>query len=204
MIYKKPLSVGQVADVCRVSKKTVLNWIYGGALKAFTTYGGHYRVWPADLRTFVNETAMDIQFDFVDDRRSKILIIDDDHEYTAVLKIAITQELPNAEVLLTDDGYEGLLLIGELQPQLVILDLKMPKVDGFQVLELLKSRKQDNALKILVVSSYLDDEALRRLKNSVADGYLEKTGSVKDLLSVILRTLGEKKAPKERHDKTFA
>lgn len=204
MIYKKPLSVGQVADVCRVSKKTVLNWIYEGALKAFTTYGGHYRVWPADLRTFVNETAMDIQFDFVDDRRSKILIIDDDHEYTAVLKIAITQELPNAEVLLTDDGYEGLLLIGELQPQLVILDLKMPKVDGFQVLELLKSRKQDNALKILVVSSYLDDEALRRLKNSVADGYLEKTVSVKDLLSVILRTLGEKKAPKERYDKTFA
>ncbi|MFQ5797485.1 MAG: response regulator [Bacteroidota bacterium] len=204
MIYKKPLSVGQVADVCQVSKKTVLNWIYEGALKAFATYGGHYRVWPSDLRTFVNETAMDIQFDFVDDRRSKILIIDDDHEYTTVLKIAITQELPHAEVLLTDDGYEGLLLIGEVRPQLVILDLQMPKVDGFQVLELLKSRKQENSLKILVVSSYLDDEARRRLKNSVADGYLEKTGSIKDLLSVIVRTLGEKKAPKERYDKTFA
>lgn len=204
MVYKKPLSVGQVADVCRVSKKTVLNWIYEGALKAFTTYGGHYRVWPSDLRRFVKDTRMDIQFDFVDDRRSKILIIDDDHEYTAVLKVAIAQELPNTEVLSTDDGYEGLLLIGEVKPQMVILDLKMPKVDGFQVLELLRSRKEDNALKILVVSGYLDDDARRRLKNSVADGFMEKTSSVKDLISVVLRTLGEKKAPKERFDKTFA
>ena len=204
MIYKKPLSVGQVADVCRVSKKSVLNWIYEGALKAFTTYGGHYRVWPSDLRRFVSETGMDIQFDFVDDRRSKILIIDDDREYSALLKVGIAQELPNADVLTTDDGYEGLLLIGEVKPQLVVLDLKMPKVDGFQVLELLKSRKQENALKVLVVSSYLDDEARQRLKNSVADGYMEKTTSVKDLLSVILRTLGEKKARKERYNETIA
>lgn len=204
MVYKKPLSVGQVADVCRVSKKTVLNWIYDGALKAFTTYGGHYRVWPSDLRKFVIETRMDIQFDFIDDRRSRILIIDDDHEYTAVLKVAIAQELPNTEVLSTDDGYEGLLLIGEVKPQLVILDLKMPKVDGFQVLELLRSRKEENALKVLVVSSYLDEEARRKLKLSVADAFMEKTSSIKDLLAAILRTLGEKRVPKERLDKTFA
>ncbi len=203
MIYKKPLSVGQVSDVCRVSKKTVLNWIYEGALKAFTTYGGHYRVWPSDLRRFMNETGMDIPFDFIDDRRSKILIVDDDHEYTAVLKVAIGQELPTAEVLSTDDGYEGLLLIGEVKPQLVILDLKMPKVDGFKVLELLRQRKQDNALKILVVSSYLDEEARRRLKSTVADGYMEKTSTVKNLLAAILRTLGEKKLAKEHLDKTM-
>lgn len=204
MIYKKPLSVGQVADVCRVSKKTVLNWIYDGALKAFTTYGGHYRVWPLDLRRFVKDTGMDIQFDFVDDRRSKILIIDDDKEYTSILKIAIEQELANAEVFSTDDGYEGLLLIGEVKPQLVILDLRMPKVDGFQVLELLKSRKQENNLRVLVVSSYLDEDARERLKNSVADAFTEKTNSVKDLLATILKTLEERKPRKERHEKTLA
>ncbi len=204
MIYKKPLSVGQVADVCRVSKKTVLNWIYEGALKAFTTYGGHYRVWPLDLRRFVKDAGMDIQFDFVDDRRSKILIIDDDKEYTSMLKIAIEQELANAEVFSTDDGYEGLLLIGEVKPQLVILDLRMPKVDGFQVLELLKSRKQENNLRVLVVSSYLDEDARGRLKNSVADAFTEKTNSVKDLLATILKTLEERKPRKERHEKTLA
>ncbi|MEE9187200.1 MAG: response regulator [Bacteroidota bacterium] len=204
MIYKKPLSVGQVSDVCRVSKKSVLNWIYGGALKAFTTYGGHYRVWPLDLRTFVTDTGMDIQFDFVDDRRSKILIIDDDKEYSSMLKIAIEQELANAEVLSTDDGYEGLLLIGEVKPQLVILDLRMPKVDGFQVLELLKPRKQEYNLRVLVVSSYLDEDARARLKNTVADAFTEKTNSVKDLLATILKTLGERKRPKERHERTIA
>jgi excisionase family DNA binding protein len=63
MIYRKPLSVGQVAEICRVSKKTVLNWIYDGALKAFTTYGGHYRVWPVNIKKFLDQTRMDIPFD---------------------------------------------------------------------------------------------------------------------------------------------
>ena len=52
-VYRKPMSVGLVAKVCRVSKKTVLNWIYRDALKAFTTYGGHYRIWPGDLKEFI-------------------------------------------------------------------------------------------------------------------------------------------------------
>src|SRR6266446_5950305 len=68
MVYRKPLNVGLVAKICRVSKKTVLNWIYKDALKAFTTLGGHYRVWPGDLKKFLTKAGIDVPFHFVDDR----------------------------------------------------------------------------------------------------------------------------------------
>ena len=185
--YKKPLSVGQVAAICRVSKKTVLNWIYDGALKAFTTYGGHYRLWPANIKKFLDSAGMDIPFDFVDDRTTHVLIIDDDLDYSQILKSAIVAELPGVEVVSTDDGYEGLLLIGEIKPQLVILDIKMPKVDGFQVLDLLRARRKDNTMKVIVMSAYLDSETRARLKLTVADGLWEKGMSVTE----ILRSLDE-------------
>lgn len=193
MIYKKPLSVGQVADVCRVSKKTVLNWIYDGGLKAFTTYGGHYRVWPANLKKFLDTTGMDIPFEFVDERTTNLLIIDDDADYARMLKSAIKAELPNVEVTSTDDGYEGLVMIGELKPQLVVLDIRMPKVDGMQVLELLKNRKVDHEMRVLVVSAYLDDKTRKELKTTVADYALDKLTDVDVLVKTIVALVRSEK-----------
>jgi two-component system, OmpR family, response regulator len=194
MTYKKPLSVGQVAEICRVSKKTVLNWIYDGALKAFTTYGGHYRVWPANVKKFLDSAGMDIPFDYVDDLTTHILIIDDDNDYTQMLKSAINAELPTVEVVTTDDGYEGLMLIGEIKPQLVILDIKMPKVDGFQVLELLKNRKNEHQdMKVLVISGYLDAETKQQLSKTIADYSMDKLTDVSILIKTIMAIVRSEK-----------
>lgn len=193
MTHKKPLSVGQVAEVCRVSKKTVLNWIYDGGLKAFTTYGGHYRVWPANIKKFLDATGMDIPFDFIDERTTNALIIDDDGDYSQMLKSAVKAELPNVEVTTTDDGYEGLVLIGEIRPQLVVLDIRMPKVDGMQVLELLKNRKTDHDMKVLVVSAYLDEKTRKQLKSTVADYALDKLTDVDVLVKTIVALIRSEK-----------
>ena len=195
MVHKKPLTVGQVAEICRVSKKTVLNWIYEGALKAFTTYGGHYRVWPANVQAFLQTTKMDIPFEFVDERNQQILIIDDDESYSKMVKEAITEEMPGVRVSTTDDGYEGLVLIGELKPQLVILDIKMPKVDGFQVLELLKNRKTEHDMKVLVVSGYIDAETKKQLSKTVADYSMDKVADLDLFMKTITAIMRSEKPP---------
>ena len=183
--YKKPLSVGQAAAICRVSKKTVLNWIYEGALKAFTTYGGHYRIWPVNLKKFLDSAGMDIPFEFVDDTATHILIIDDERPYSQMLKSVISAELPSVEITTTEDGYEGLLLIGEMKPQLVILDLKMPKIDGMEVLELLRKRKAEHEMRILIVSGYLTDEAREELSKTCADAVIDKLSDISHLVKTV-------------------
>ncbi|HUL43430.1 MAG TPA: response regulator [Bacteroidota bacterium] len=181
-VYRKPMSVGLVAKICRVSKKTVLNWIYRDALKAFTTYGGHYRVWPGDLKEFMMKAGLDVPYQFVDERQTTFLIIDDDKAFSLTLKEAICTQYPDADVIITDDGYEALLLIGERKPRVVFLDIKMPKIDGLQVLELLKHRKKDNSMKIVVLSGYLDEQIRERLAQTVADEVWEKGKDLWELL----------------------
>ncbi len=179
-----------------MSKKTVLNWIYKDALKAFTTYGGHYRVWPGDLKKFLVKAGMDVPFQYVDDRQITFLIVDDDPAYKMLLKEAILLRFQEADVITTDDGYEALLLIGERKPNFVMLDLRMPKVDGYQVLELLRSRNKDNLMKVVVLSAYIDDEAQDRLSHSVADVIWEKRKDISELLESLQEMMESPKTSK--------
>ncbi len=183
--YRKPLGVGQVASICRVSKKTVLNWIYEGALKAFTTYGGHYRIWPVNLKKFLDASGMDIPFDYVDETATRILIIDDEKPYAQMVKSVIFAELPTVDIATTDDPYEGLLMIGERKPHLLILDVRIPNIDGVRVLELLRTRKGQYGTKVLVVSNHMNGETKEKLVNSVADAVLDKQVDVGLLVKTV-------------------
>lgn len=184
-VYRKPMNVGLVAKVCQVSKKTVLNWIYRGALKAFTTYGGHYRIWPGDLNGFIERAGLDVPFNHVDDRFTTFLIVDNEPQMAHSLKESICSSCPYANVIISNDGYEALLLIGERKPHVVIMDLKMPNIDTFQVLELLKKRKKDNMMKIVLLSGYLDDGMREKLMASVADEVWEKSRPLSEFCDVL-------------------
>ncbi len=183
--YKKPLGVGQVASICRVSKKTVLNWIYEGALKAFTTYGGHYRIWPVNLKKFLDASGMDIPFEYIDETATRILIIDDEKPYAQMVKSVISAELPTVDIVSTNDPYEGLLMIGERKPHLLIFDVRIPNVDGVQVLELLHTRKGQYGTKVLVLSNHMSSETKEKLLKTTADAVLDKQVDVGLLVKTV-------------------
>ncbi len=63
---EKPLTTGEIAQICRVSQATVLNWIRDRGLKAFATPGGHYRVLPSELREFAERYHMPIDLPSLD------------------------------------------------------------------------------------------------------------------------------------------
>lgn len=163
----------------------MLNWIYEGALKAFTTYGGHYRVWPVNLKKFLDASGMDIPFEYIDETSTNVLIIDDEKPYAQMLKSVISAELPSVEITTTDDGFEGLLLIGEKKPHLLILDVKMPKIDGFRILELLKSRKSQYNMKIMVISGFLNPDFKEELSKTCADAVVDKVSDISELVKAV-------------------
>ncbi len=185
----KPLGVGRAAQICRVTSRTINNWIRAGKLKAYSTPGGHFRIWPSDLRKFLKAHSMDINFDSGGEHPRKLLIIDNDEAYAGMIREVLRDKIQNCEITMSHDGYEALILIGEIAPELVVLDLMMPGIDGFKVLELFADRKVDHHLKVLALSGNLSAAAIERLKRSRADQWLAKPVSAAELVHSVVNLL---------------
>lgn len=182
----RPLGVGQAAQICRVTSRTINNWIRAGKLKAYATPGGHFRIWPSDLKKFLKAHNMDIKFDYRGEQPRKILVVDDDEAYAEMVREMLRDKLQNCEITVTQDGYEALIMLGELKPDLLVLDLMMPGIDGFKVLDLIANRKNSYPLKVLILSGNLSPTAIERLKRSRADQWLAKPVSSAELLNSVL------------------
>ena len=79
----------------------------------------------------------------------------------------------------------------DFQPDLIILDIRMPQLDGYQVCARIRSNQKDKNVKILLVSGIIGPKEARRIQESGADDYLAKPFSNKDLKIKIEKLLGE-------------
>ena len=109
---------------------------------------------------------------------NKILIIDDDRELCALIKHSVQSEHIEADFCNT--GKEGLQKLKEQEYQLVVLDVMMPGMDGFETLEEIR---KENSLPILMFTSKNDSASKVRGLRAGADDYLTKPFSVEELLA---------------------
>ena len=99
----------------------------------------------------------------------KILVIDDDPAMTELLKLLL--EPTQAELLTSNSGEEGIRLVKEQTPEIVVLDLMMPKVDGWQVC---KAIREFSSMPILVLSALDSPGVVATALDAGADDYLIK------------------------------
>ena len=83
--------------------------------------------------------------------QSKILVVEDDHDIAQLL--AITMKKAGFEVAVSEDGYEALSLIRRHPPDLVILDLMLPGIDGFEVCKEMKREPKTAEVPVLIVTA---------------------------------------------------
>jgi len=122
----------------------------------------------------------------------KVLIVDDD---PSILKIASMRLRAEAlEILTASDGAEGLRLIRDHRPAVVVLDLMMPKVHGFSVLQQVRSDPSLRATKILVTSAKGYASDVERVQKLGADRYLHKPYDLQELWEAVSELLGDRKA----------
>ena len=112
------------------------------------------------------------------------VILVDDHEMVRLgLKSFLNLQGDVEVVGEAENGREGVDLALELRPDVVVMDLVMPELDGVQAtLELLKEWPE---AKILVLTSYLDNEKIYPVIEAVAKGYMLKTSSAAEILNSI-------------------
>lgn len=122
---------------------------------------------------------------------NRVLVVEDEDDVRELLKTILTGN--GFEVFTASSGEEALVKAGEVEPDLVVLDLVLPGLSGLEVCRLLKSKESTRCVKVLFVSALDRDVDLRYAFEAECDGYLVKPFTVAELLLSVDRVLaGEK------------
>ncbi len=187
------LTVSQAGKYCKVSPKTIINWIDAGHLKAYKTVGGHRRIKKDDLEQFLRQKGMPLPEEEKADEKKKILVVDDDKIIVETIVQALEEDEFGYEMISANDGFEAGLQVNHFKPDLLILDIMMPDISGYEVCQKLKSSPDTSDIKIIVLSAYLDDDAFTKMKEHGADACFSKPLPLEQLKYEVAKLLGLKK-----------
>ena len=183
------LTTGDVARTCHVTTNAVKKWIRERNLAAFKTPGGHFRIRAEDFDEFVTRYRMPVAGGARDGRAAKVLVVDDDADLLQLVTMALSEPALGLAVETASDGYEALIAIGRLRPDLLILDLKMPRVDGIEVCRRLRSDPETERIAIVVMTGFPARQDVKRLKQWGIEEILAKPFAIQDLLGCVERLL---------------
>lgn len=184
----KPLTTGDIARYCHVSQVGVLKWIKSGKLKAYATPGGHYRILGRDFRQFLKQYNMPIDERFFSGQEKKILVVNNNPDEHQRIVQTLTGDNANYLVASAQDGYGAGLQVAAFKPDLVILDIRMSKLDAFEVCRQMKSNPHTQHIKILGLNGATQDAHMKKWQASGADACLGKPLNY-DALKVEVRRL---------------
>lgn len=183
-------TVFQASKYCNVSPKTIINWIEAGHINAYKTVGGHRRVKRPDLEDFMRNQGIPIPQEEAVDERKRILIVDDDAIIVETIVQALEEEEYDYELISASDGFEAGLQVNHFRPHLLILDIMMPDIKGYEVCRKIKSSEETKDTKIIVLSAYLDDEKFKKMREYGADLCFSKPYPLPQLKEEVARLLG--------------
>jgi two-component system OmpR family response regulator len=163
----------KISQICGVNPTTVQNWIKENKLRAFQTPGGHRRVQSEDLIAFLKKFGMPIPPE-LDQKAPLIMIVDDETDILDMIGDLMQSEGKDVEVAKAQSGVEALLMIGERKPDLLILDLKMPGMDGYEVCRKLKSSPGTRNIRIVAISGDHSKAVEERIMETGADLFFTK------------------------------
>jgi excisionase family DNA binding protein len=185
------LTTGQIASSCQVTIPTVKRWIREGHLTAFQTAGGHFRVTEEEFRRFQDALRMPVDRTGTEaetQAQPRILIVDDDAALLETLLEALSWD-GRYTVEVAQDGYEGLIKVGSFAPNLLVLDIRMPGLNGFQVCRRVKSAPATREIRILAITGQSVHHTREQILEAGADGFLEKPIRLDELQSEVARLI---------------
>lgn len=154
------LSTTEAAQLLGVSNTTVQIMVERGDLQAWKTRGGHRRISLESLER-AKEMRQSRRGGQGDSDTVTVLIAEDDVELRGLYERTIKSWSYPVRVLVASDGMDALLLIERNRPEVMITDLLMRPMDGFQLLRMLRERPEFNTMTIIVVTGLDEDEIQR-------------------------------------------
>jgi len=145
------------ARLLGISLRTAQQWVEKGYLDGWKTKGGHRRITHSSVMRAMRKRDQDKE---VHQRGHAlpILIVEDDAALLKLYRIRASKWPFDVMLYTAPNGYEGLVMVGEKTPRLLICDLRLPGVSGFQIVRALCNMERYRDLTIVVVSGLSNDE----------------------------------------------
>ncbi|MDD4490064.1 MAG: response regulator, partial [Paludibacter sp.] len=116
----------------------------------------------------------------------KILAIDDNKDNLIIIKALINEAFPNVYTMLATDGYQGLKMALETEPDIILLDIIMPVVDGYEICKKLKAHPKTTDIPVVFITAIKDDKHNRiKALEAGGEGFLSKPVDISELTAQI-------------------
>jgi excisionase family DNA binding protein len=168
------LTVGQAAKHLGVAQSTIRKWSDQGRVPAFYTPGRHRRYRRGDLDNFLERSGPS------GGSGPTVLIVDDDPKLREYIRVNL--ELGGYSVKEAGSADEGLSVLDESTPDLVLLDVMMPEVDGWEMLRRVQERHGAGGIPVIMFSGKADEQAADEAASRGAQGFIGKPFNPQELI----------------------
>ncbi|MEN3372785.1 response regulator [Dechloromonas sp. ZS-1] len=156
------LSTRQAAIRLGVSLGTVQNMVENGVLEAWKTAGGHRRIPVASVEAMLAKRRNQAPSAADSNAPLELMIAEDDPTLQTLYRVTVeTWNLP-IRLRIVGNGFEGLVQVGQNPPDIMIVDLMMPGMDGFEMIRQLRANPDLAKMDIIVVSAIDHDEIVKK------------------------------------------
>ncbi len=174
------ISIPKAAEKCGVDRRTMWRWVKSNKVPSFVTPGGHHRILLTDIERLLKQDGSSKNSY---KNEATILIVDDDKSVRKTLKQRL--RLQNYNVETAPDGFKAGIKVQALKPDLIILDLMMEGIDGFEVCRTIRGDDSLRDIKIMIMTGFDTLENKNRALQEGADDYLPKHVDYKTLIEKI-------------------
>jgi len=170
------LTLGQAAKYLGVAQSTIRKWSDDGRVRAFYTPGGHRRYRRGDLEDFLNRSSPSGSTN----GGPVVLIVDDDDRLREYVRVNL--EMEGYAVHEAASAEEGLRVLEESTPDLVLLDVMMPQMDGWEMLKRVQERHGVGTIPVVMFSGKIDEAAAGEATSRGAQGFIGKPFNPQELI----------------------
>ena len=167
------LTPSQVLNLLRIDYQNLIEWIERGSLKAVKSSSKHYLFRESDLKAFLETFTFTLPKDLYKQKK-RILVVDDRQEILILLDRLVKLMGSGYEVASARDGVQAIQEMGKKRPDLVLLDLVMPKMSGFELCRMIKTTAETAGIFVIAISGASLDEKEMRDVSTYTDAFFQK------------------------------
>ena len=168
------LTLGQAARYLGVAQSTIRKWSDSGRIRVYKTPGRHRRYRRDDLDAFLERSGPEAR------RGPVVLIVDDDERLREYVRVNL--ELEGYTVREAGSAAEGMRALEDSRPDLILLDVMMPRVDGWEMLRRMHEKHGVGTIPVLMFSGKVDDQA-GEAEERGAQGFIGKPFDPRELVA---------------------